>query len=73
MSDSTAQPAPQKTCAKCGKPVIDTGTGGLVHVGGGTMEQKCGNCGWSGGQAGGFSQCPRCGDETQLSNDHAAA
>lgn len=51
---------------------MDNGTGGIVHVNGGTVEQKCRNCGWRGGQVGKFSNCPRCGDGTQLVDDHNA-
>lgn len=61
-----------RNCAKCGKAVIDT-NGVVVHVGGGTVEQHCRNCGWSGGQVGRFSKCPRCGDGTQLTDDHIAS
>lgn len=62
----------EKPCASCSKPVVLIG-GGWVHVGGGTVEQKCRNCGWSGGQVGKFSNCPRCGDGTQLVDDHSAS
>ena len=62
-----------RVCATCGKPVVDTGTAGFVHVGGGQMEQKCRNCGWTGGQVGRYYQCPRCGDATQFGNDHIAS
>lgn len=58
-------------CKVCGKPVIDTGNG-MVHAGGGTVEQHCRNCGWSGGQVGKFLQCPRCGDATNLVDTHNA-
>ena len=61
-----------RVCATCGKPSIDTGTGGIVHAGGGTVEQRCRNCGWTGGQIGRYPQCPRCGDQTLLVDDHAA-
>lgn len=67
MSESSEK----KTCAKCGKSVIDTG-GTLVHAGGGVYEQRCQNCNWTGGQAGGMEKCPSCGDETSLVNDHLA-
>lgn len=62
----------QKNCATCGKPVVDN-NGVLAHVGAGVIEQKCKNCGWSGGQYGKFSQCPRCGDMTSLVDDHVAS
>ena len=62
-----------RNCAKCGKPVTDNGTGGVAHNGAGTVEQKCQNCGWMGGQYGKFSQCPRCGDQTSLVDDHYAS
>ena len=61
-----------KDCTNCQKPVIDTGSG-IVHVGGGELTQKCQNCGWKGGQVGRFSQCPRCGDQTSLIDDHMAS
>lgn len=61
-----------KSCAQCGKSVIAT-ENGFVHEGGGMYEQKCQNCGWKGGQAGGYSQCPRCSDKTSLINDHKAS
>ena len=60
-----------RNCKTCGKPVVDTGDT-VVHTGGGMVEQRCRNCGWMGGQVGRFSQCPRCGDATQLVNDHNA-
>ena len=44
----------------------------IVHLGGGEMMQKCQNCGFVGGQVGRFSQCPRCGDQTSLVDDHRA-
>lgn len=62
-----------KKCKVCGKPVIDTGTGGVVHAGGGTIEQGCRNCGWQGGQVGKFLNCPRCGDGTMLYDHHSAS
>lgn len=62
-----------RKCATCGKPIIDNGTGGIAHVNGGMVEQKCENCGWMGGQYGKFVQCPRCGDETSLIDHHAAS
>ena len=62
-----------RNCKSCGKEVIDTGTGGVVHAGGGMVEQKCQNCGWMGGQYGGFKQCVRCGDMVSLINDHSAS
>ena len=61
-----------KNCAKCGKPVIIT-ENGIAHIGGGMYEQDCRNCGWRGGQTGGYHQCPRCGDQTSLVNDHLAS
>ncbi|MEX2053048.1 MAG: hypothetical protein WD898_02365 [Candidatus Paceibacterota bacterium] len=61
----------ESKCKTCGKPTVDTGSS-VVHVGGGIMEQRCRNCGWVGGQVGKFVQCPRCGDETQLDDDHSA-
>ncbi len=62
-----------RICKQCGKVVIDTGTDGVVHNGAGTVEQRCKNCGWTGGQYGKFSQCPRCGDQTSLIDDHFAS
>jgi len=64
-----------RTCKVCGKEVVDNGAGGVAHVGGGTVEQECnsGSCGWRGGQYGKFSKCPRCGDGTQLVDDHQAS
>lgn len=62
----------QRNCAVCGKPVVDNGTGGVAHIGGGAVEQKCRNCGWSGGQYQKFVHCPRCGDSTQMYDDHSA-
>jgi len=61
-----------KNCAKCSKPVIIT-ENGIAHIGGGMYEQDCRNCGWRGGQTGGYQQCPRCGDQTSLVNDHLAS
>lgn len=58
-------------CTKCGKEVFEAASG-LVHTEGGMYGQLCKNCGWSGGQADGYSQCPRCGDATSLVNDHKA-
>ena len=72
----TAQSVPsERPCKVCGSPVVENSFGGMVHVGGGSMMQKCKNpsCGWSGGQIGGFTSCPRCGDSTQLSNEHQAS
>lgn len=64
---------PSRNCKTCGKPVIDMGTGGIVHDGGGVTQQKCQNCKWTGGQAGRYSQCPRCGDMTSLIDEHSAS
>lgn len=61
-----------RSCKTCGKPVIETGEN-VVHADGGVYEQKCQNCGWTGGQAGGMTKCPSCGDETSLVNDHKAS
>ena len=63
-----------QNCRTCGKPVVTT-TNGVAHVDGGMSELKCqnGTCGWSGGQADGFTKCPRCGDETSLIKDHTAS
>lgn len=63
-----------RACKICSKEVIDMGTGGVVHSEGGTVTQHCKNlsCGWSGGQVGKFLNCPRCGDGTQLVDDHSA-
>lgn len=58
-------------CKICGKPVIDTG-GNIVHADGGVYEQQCQNCNWKGGQAGGITKCPSCGDETSLITNHKA-
>ena len=67
-------PVTTKNCATCGKPVALV-NGSYVHDGGGTVEQKCKNpaCNWKGGQVGKFSSCPRCGDATQLVDDHIAS
>lgn len=62
-----------RACAVCGKPVIDNGTGNIAHESGGVTTQKCQNCGWMGGQYGRYTQCPRCGDETSLVDDHNAS
>lgn len=62
-----------RVCQVCGKPVVDMGTGGLAHIGGGVITQQCWHCGWSGGQAGGFTNCPSCGDGKELSNEHSAS
>lgn len=60
-------------CKTCGKPVVEA-NGNLVHEGAGIVEQECKNpaCGWKGGQYGGYSSCPRCGDATSLVNNHSA-
>lgn len=58
-------------CKTCGKPTVES-PNGLAHVGGGETEQKCMNCGWTGGQPLGYSSCPRCGDGTSLINNHRA-
>lgn len=58
------------TCATCGKPVAEI-NGTKYHEGGGHVEQKCG-CGWSGGQLGKFSVCPRCGQTATLVDSHSA-
>lgn len=68
MTDQTQR----KSCAKCGKPVILT-PNGWVHEGGGMYEQKCRECGWSGGQAGSYQACPRCGNSIALVDDHVAS
>lgn len=60
-----------RNCKTCGKPVIVTGEN-VAHADGGVMEQNCQNCNWKGGQAGGFTKCPSCGDETSLINNHKA-
>ena len=60
-------------CLVCGKEIVETENGTKVHIGGGAVEQKCRNCGWSGGQYGKYSQCPRCGDMTSLVDDHNAS
>ena len=65
----------QGKCAICGLPVVKIAHNDVVvHVGGGSSMQKCKNqtCGWTGGQAGGFTTCPRCGDATSLVTDHVA-
>lgn len=62
----------EKVCAKCGKQVFVTDNG-IVHDGGGIYEQRCRNCGWSGGQIGNYQRCPRCGDQTSLISDHVAS
>ncbi len=65
--------APQnRTCTICGKPVVVNGDI-VAHDGGGVNEQKCNSCGWTGGQADGYQNCPRCGDQTNLVNDHVAS
>lgn len=61
-----------QTCAMCGKSVIHNGSI-FVHAGGGVYEQQCQNCNWKGGQAGGVTQCPSCGDKTSLVNNHSAS
>lgn len=63
-----------RQCKVCGKEVVDAGMSGVVHVGGGAVEQVCKNlsCGWIGGQAGKYESCPRCGDKTQLVDGHTA-
>lgn len=61
-----------KSCSVCGKEIVEI-NGVLVHVGGGSMEQKCNICSWTGGQAGGYEKCPRCGDATSLTNTHKAS
>lgn len=66
-----AEETKNKNCKVCGKPVIDTG-GTIAHADGGVYEQRCQNCNWKGGQAGGVSKCPSCGDETSLINNHQA-
>lgn len=63
--------SPTKTCSRCGKQVIEV-NGSVVHVGGGTVEQRCKSCGWTGGQVGRYQNCPRCGDQTNLVDDHIA-
>lgn len=60
-----------RACKTCGKPVVDN-DGSVAHDGGGMITQTCKNCGWSGGQYGKYTQCPRCGDMTSLVDDHAA-
>ena len=59
-----------RNCTSCGKPVAEI-NGMVVHEGGGRVEQKCG-CGWSGGQLGKFSVCPRCGQTATLVDSHTA-
>ena len=61
----------ETNCKTCGKPVVDN-DGMLAHEGGGVTTQGCKNCGWTGGQYGKYSQCPRCGDGTSLFDDHYA-
>ena len=69
----TSEKKENRNCAKCGKPVIKNDSGVIAHIGGGIVEQRCNNCGWTGGQYGGFTQCVRCGDSTSLVNDHYAS
>lgn len=75
MLDASTSNSQTRNCKTCGKPVIDTGTAGIVHAEGGTVTQRCQNpsCGWTGGQVDKFSNCPRCGDGTQLVDDHIAS
>lgn len=61
-----------RNCTSCGKPVIEV-DGTLVHEGAGRVEQKCMSCGWTGGQFGKFTACPRCGDATALKDMHSAS
>lgn len=58
-------------CKTCQKPVVES-PNGLAHVGGGEIEQRCQNCGWTGGQPIGYEACPSCGDRTSLINGHRA-
>ena len=71
MTEHTHQ---NRLCAdeNCTKEVIETDSG-LVHEGGGQILQSCRNCGWTGGQVERFIQCPRCGDQTALLDDHVAS
>lgn len=61
-----------RNCKVCGQPVVENEFGVVVHVGGGQINQKCRSCGWNGGQVGKFSTCPRCGDGTNLIDEHTA-
>jgi len=74
MSETNQAPE-NRNCKVCGKPLVDTGMGGTAHAEGGEMAQRCKNpsCGWSGSQVGKFTSCPRCGDSTQLADDHMAS
>lgn len=63
----------KKSCVKCGKAVMILSAGTIVHDGAGTVEQRCKSCGWTGGQIGKYITCPRCGDMTNLLDDHIAA
>lgn len=61
----------KKYCNVCNREVLEA-NGNLVHNGGGEFEQKCMNCGWTGGQVGKFSTCPSCGNQTSLVDTHRA-
>ncbi len=65
----------ERPCKTCGRTVLDMDAQGTVHVGGGEMWQKCRNasCGWEGSQYQKHLNCPRCGDGTQLVDDHRAS
>jgi len=58
-------------CKDCGMYLVKT-ENGMAHEGGGIEEQMCQSCNWKGGQIGGFTACPRCGDMTSLKVTHKA-
>lgn len=62
----------ERKCKGCDRNVMVTEQG-VFHVNGGSMVQDCKNCGWTGSQIGGFEKCPRCGDGTQMLNNHMAS
>ena len=64
-----------RPCTVCGAPVLETKESGVVHQGGGAVEQRCISpaCGWKGSGADRFINCPSCSDATQLIDDHRAS
>lgn len=72
MTDTSQNQHRHCSNPNCKEEIIETDSG-LAHIGGGEIVQNCRNCGFVGGQVGRYNQCPRCGDQTSLIDDHTAS